>query len=436
MQHYAHKLKCITGKAKQDKNWIFGTLACLINRSSLVECYKELNIHSACGIDGVSVREYGSNLGTNIADLLTRLEAIDYKPLPVKRVFIPKPEKNEMRPLGLPSVEDKLVQMVLKKILEAIFEPDFLPCSHGFRFGKSCHTAIKELNTAIMKKQTNYLVEVDIRKCFDSFDHKWLYEMLKQRISDPVFLGLIWRILKAGVIENNKKTISDKGTPQGGIISPILANIYLHFVLDLWFELRFKKRAKGYVELIRYADDFVVACESKHDADMFLQELRKRLAKFKLEVSEEKTQVISFGKNAFKKAKRTGKKVRSFNFLGFTHYCRATRKGWLVVGCKTAKERLANKLKALNKWLKDVRNACSTQDWWKVLAAKLRGFYGYFGISGNIQSLRKFYQRALSMCFKWLNRRSQKKSMNWEKFIRYLQWNPLPEPRIYHKILF
>ncbi len=426
----------IAEMATRDKKIRFSTLAYLVNESSLAQSYKKLNKASACGSDGVTVRDYGNNLETNIAKLNMLIRAKKYKPRPVRRAYIPKNGKGATRPLGLPSVEDKLVQTVLKEILEAIFEQDFLDCSHGFRPGRSCHTAIKELDNEVMRKPINFVVEVDIKKFFDSVNHKWLYEMLRQRISDPVFLGLIWRMLRAGVMENGKVTTSDDGTPQGGIVSPILANIYLHYVLDLWFEKRFKKQAKGYVKLIRYCDDFVMVCESEYDAKQFLLQLKARLAKFYLEVSEEKTKIIKFGRNVWKQAKKKSIKLESFDFLGFTHFCTSSRNGWFVMRHKTSKKRMASKLKGFNQWLKKMRNICPMRDWWKLTKAKLRGYYNYFGINGNIKCLTRYYQRVKQICFKWVNRRSQKKSMNWEQFAQYTKWNPLPEPRIYHNIWY
>lgn len=433
---YEDKLKVIAEKAKQDKKLKFTSLAHLVNATSLEQSYKRLNKTSACGSDGVTAREYGNNLEANIAELNNMIRSKKYKPKTVKRAYIPKRENGNMRPLGIPSVEDKLIQMVLKEILEAIFEADFSDSSHGFRPGKSCHTAIKELNNEVMKRPINFVVEVDIKRFFDTVNHKWLYEMLRQRISDPVFLGMIWKMLRAGVMENNEIIASNDGTPQGGIVSPILANIYLHYVLDLWFEIEFKKRAKGYTKLIRYCDDFIVVCERRQDAILFLQELRERLAKFHLEGSEEKTQIIKFGRNSWKKAKRTGKKVQSFDFLGFTHFCKSSRKGFFVMGHKTSKKRQPEKLKSFSEWLRKIRNRCPMKDWWRLVIAKLIGYYNYFGINGNIRCLNQYYMLVNRICFKWINRRSQKKSMNWKQYMQYLQWNPLPKPRVYHKILY
>lgn len=436
MQHYEGQLKLIAEKAKQDQKYRFPLLVNLIDEKSLAQGYKGLNKNSACGSDGITVKEYGGNLANNIKELYAKIRSMTYKPRSVKRVYIPKQGKNTLRPLGLPSIEDKIVQTKLKEILEAIYEQDFLGCSHGFRPEKSCHTAIKELDDAIMHRPINYVVEVDIKQFFDSVDHKWLYEMLRQRISDPKFLGLIWRMLRAGVMEEGVVIASDEGTPQGGIVSPVLANIYLHYALDLWVEENFKKQAKGYVQLIRYSDDFVVVCECEYDAHQFLERLKVRLAKFKLEISEEKTQILKFGRKVWKQSKRNGEKVETFDFLGFTHYCAASRNGWFVMGHKTASKRLANKLRAFNDWLKKIRNMYPADEWWKVVRAKLIGHYNYFGINGNYRCLQQYYNRVKTICFKWLNRRSQKKSMNWKQYARYLQRNPLPEPRIYHKILY
>ncbi len=434
---YEDKLNLIAEMAKRDKKVRFTTLYHMVNQDSLQKSYKNLNKTSACGTDGVTVREYGEHLEDNISNLNTRLRRITYKPKSVRRVNIPKPgKKGATRPLGLPATEDKIVQMAAKEILEAIYEQDFKDFSHGFRPGKGCHTAIKELNNAVMYKSINFIVEVDIKKFFDTVNHKWLYEMLKQRIADPVFLGLIWKMLRAGVMEGGQVKTNENGTPQGGIISPILANIYLHYALDLWFDAVYRKRAKGYVQLIRYCDDFVMVCEREHDADLFLELLEERLAMFRLEISEEKTKILKFGRRVWQQTQKNNEKVETFDFLGFTHYCGASRNGLFIMGHKTSKQRLREKLRTHNLWLKKMRNVVPMRDLWKLIKSKLIGHYNYFGINGNMRCLRQYFGRIISLCFKWLNRRSQKKSMNWKQFMKYLQWNPLPQPRIYHKILY
>jgi len=425
------KLRLITERAKQDNKLKFTSLVHLINEESLAACYRELKKDKACGIDGVTVEEYGANLKENLKKLVSDMKAKRYHPQPARRVYIPKAGKSEKRPLGIPSVEDKLVQLSLKKILEAIFEQDFLNSSNGFRPKRNCHMAINRLDKVVMTKPINCIVEVDIEKFFDNVRHYWLLRCIEERVSDPNLLWLVRRFLKAGVVEEGKWIKATQGTPQGGIVSPILANIYLHYILDLWFERKFKTKAKGYMQLIRYCDDFVVACEKSEDAEQFLRELEKRFSKFGLSLSTEKTKIIEFGRRAWERSKVTGRKVPTFNFLGFTHYCKTSRRGKFIVGHKTSKQNLALKLKEIKVWLKKVRNMVSMKEWWPTLRAKLIGHYNYFGISGNMKCLIQFYKRVVSMVFKWINRRSQKKSMTWKK---YIQWNTLPTPTIYHSI--
>lgn len=429
------KLKLIAEKA-QNKKLRFTSLAHHINVELLEQCYKMLRKKAASGVDGVTVARYGENLRSNLEELVERLKAKRYRPKPVRRVYIPKPGKTERRPLGIPSVEDKLVQMALKVLIEPLFETLFRDSSHGFRPSKSCHTAIKQLDNAVMFKRANYIVEVDIAKFFDTVQHARMMDCLKQRISDPSTLWLINKFLKAGVMTDGTWQASDQGTPQGGIISPLLANIYLHYVLDLWFELRFKTKAKGYVELVRYCDDFVVVCESEKDAMRFLEELEPRLAESGLQISQEKTQIIKFGRKALELAQKEGGKAKTFTFLGFTHYCGKSRYGKFQMGHKTSKNNLGRKLKNTNEWLSSIRSVVPTKEWWPILKAKLIGHYNYFGINGNMRSLRQYYNGLIKLVYKWINRRSQKKSMNWKQFRRYLQWNPLPQPSIMHPILY
>jgi len=429
------KLNLIAEKAKRDKGMKFSALIHHINADNLVECFSELKRDKASGIDGVTVEEYGSNLEWNVFDLMERLKSKNYHPKPVRRVYIPKAgNKDEKRGLGIPTVEDKLVQLMLKKLLEAIFEPNFVEFSHGFRPNRNCHTAIKELHEEVMKRPINFIVEVDIRKFFDTVKHYWLLRCLEERISDPNLLGLIRKILKAGVMEEGQYHASELGTPQGGIISPLLANIYLHYVLDIWFERIFKPEAKGYMKMTRYADDFVVFCESESDAKEFLKSLEERFAKFGLGLSVEKTKIIKFGRKAWTQSQKEGKKLDTFNFLGFTHYCAKSRKGHFVISHKTAKENLNRKLKETKEWIKHVRGVLPQRAWWPMLKAKLTGHYNYFGISGNTRCLKQFYWQVTKIAFKWINRRSQRKSMTGKMFAQYLQWNPLPMPKIYHAL--
>lgn len=424
------KLNQIATKAKQDKGLKFTALVHHINEANLAQCYQELKRNKACGIDGVTVESYGKNLGENLRLLVESLKTKRYRPKPVRRVYIPKSGKAEKRPLGIPTVEDKLVQMMLKTLLEGIYEADFMDYSYGFRPGRSCHDAIKALNKAVMTKPINYIVEVDIRKFFDEVSHYWLQRCLEERIRDRNLLWLIRRFLKSGVVSEGQRMSTEVGTPQGGVISPLLANIYLHYVLDLWFERRIKPKSRGYMELVRYCDDFVVCCASEADAKEFMEQLKQRLSKFGLRIAEDKTKILKFGRRAWQQSQKRKEKVGSFDFLGFTHYCKKSRGGSFIIGHKTSKKNMSSKLREIKEWVKKVRNLLKLKDWWPLLKAKLRGHYNYFGVSGNYRCLEKFYRQVFWILFKWINRRSQKKSMTFTEYGQYLQFNPLPKPRI------
>ncbi len=425
-----NKLRLIAERAKQDKKLKFTALVHHINAESLAEYYKLLKKNRACGIDRVTIEEYGSNLQQNVVQLVKQMKTKRYKAQPVRRTYIPKASGKDLRPLGIPTTQDKLVQMALKNILEAVFEPIFLDSSHGFRPNRGCHTAIKRLDNVMIRKPINYIVEVDIRKFFDTVDHEWLMRCVQERVADPNLLWLVGMQLKAGVMEGATLHETDEGTPQGGVVSPLLANIYLHYVLDLWFEKKFKTEASGYVELIRYCDDFVVVCESKSDAKLFLSSAKARLAKFNLKFAREKTRIAKIGKRSWLRAQRTESKIDTITFLGFTMYAMASRTGRFRVQFKTAKANLARKVKKFKEWLKDTNNQVPVSEVWEGAKRRLIGHYNYFGVNGNIRSLHQYYHSCTWMLFKWINRRSQRKSMNYEQFKSYLIWNPLPAPSI------
>jgi len=399
----------------------------------LRECFRELKRNKASGVDGVTVEEYEVNLEENLKGLMGKLKAKRYRPKPVRRVYIPKP-KGGKRPLGIPAVEDRIVQMGLKKILEAIFEADFLEVSYGFRPGRNGHQALNTLNEAIMRKPVNWIVDMDIEKFFDRVDHKWMMKFLEARIADPNILRLIGRFLRAGVMEDGKYYQVERGTPQGGILSPLLANLYLHYCLDLWFEKRVKRELRGYARFIRYADDFVVCFQKTEEAEEFGRILRQRLGKFGLAVSEEKSRIISFGRYPYYWARKERKRLKTFDFLGFTHYCTKTRNGYFKLGLKTSRARYRQKLKETNRWLKEARNMVKMEDLWEVLRMKLRGHYRYYGVSGNTRDIKAFYNQTVKLAYKWINRRSQKKSYNITQFYKMLEYKPLPKPKIYHRI--
>jgi RNA-directed DNA polymerase len=421
----ATELTNIANRAKESPCLRFTSLVHLLNEDFLKGCYLELKKGKAPGIDSMTLEEYGKELEGNIKDLVKRLKAKRYIPQPVRRAYIPKPN-GDKRPLGIPTVEDKIVQMGIKKILEAIYEQDFMDVSYGFRPDRSPHDALDELDKAIVTRPINWIVDMDIEKFFDTIDHEWLMEFLKHRIADPNLLRLIGRFLKSGVVEDGRHIQTDTGTPQGGNLSPVLANIYLHYVLDLWFEKRVKKALKGYGKLIRYADDFVACFQSEREARIFGEELRERMAKFGLSISEAKSKIIRFGRYA-------GQEAGTFDFLGITHYNTRTRSGKYQLGRKTSRKKLRQKLTGMNQWLKSHRSSMPLREWWQILKQKMLGHYRYYGIRGNSRSLLSYEYHVKRLVYKWINRRSQKSSYNWKQFIKWLEHNPLPRPKIYHK---
>lgn len=425
------KLESLTLRAREDPKCKFTSLAHLLSEDFLKGCFRELKRDKASGIDGVTVQGYEVNLEENLKDLVGRMKAKRYRPQPVRRAYIPKPDGGK-RGLGIPAVEDKIVQMGIKKILEAIFEVDFMEVSYGFRPNRSCHDALDVLDKAMMTKPVNYVVDMDIEKFFDTIEHGWLMKCLRERIVDTSLLRLIGRFLRAGAMEEGKYLEVDRGTPQGGIVSPILANIYLHYVLDLWFEKAVKKQLKGYAQLVRYCDDFIVCFQSGNEAKAFEEILKERLDKFGLKIAEGKSRVIGFGRYEWEKARREGGKVATFDFLGFTHYCDKTRGGKFKLGRKTSSKRFRQKVKAVNQWLKRVRNQVTLMEWWRVYRIKLVGHYRYYGISGNMLALKEFARETSNLAYKWINRRSQKKSYTYTQYCKFKRYNPLPEPKIYH----
>lgn len=425
------KLNLISKIAKRDKSCKFKNVVHLLNVRNLKECFYMLKKEKAVGIDGVSFEEYAENLEINLTELVRRMKSFSYRPQPVLRVYIPK-SNGKQRPLGIPALEDKIVQMGITRILTAIYEEDFMDFSYGFRVNRSCHDALKRLDKMIMAEPVNHIIDADLTGFFDNVNHAWLLKCLEERISDRNFLRLIVRFLKSGIIESGNIHKSDVGTPQGGILSPVLANIYLHYILDLWFAKKIKEMVKGYAGIVRYADDFIICVRYKEDTYKIFFELKRRLAKFGLTLSKEKTHIIEFGRYAKENANNRGKKASTFNFLGFTHYCSKNRNGNFIVGRKTERKKYFTKMKEMNKWLKSIRNLMKMKDWWKLLTAKLRGHIQYYGVSGNYTAIKNFYYYTIRLVFKWMNRRSQKKSCNWKTFNTYLRKHPLPKPKIYH----
>lgn len=429
------KLALISERARREGRYQFTCLAHLLNAAFLKGCYHALGRDRACGIDGVSWQAYGERLDENLEDLVAGLKAKRYKPQPARRVYIPKDE-HTTRPLGLPAIEDKIVQKGIARILEAIYEADFLDCSYGFRPGRSGHQALNAVDKTIMTKRINHVIEADIKGFFDHVSHEWLMTFLQDRIKDPSFLLLIRRFLKAGYVDAGLLVRTDRGTPQGGNLSPTLSNVFLHYVLDLWFEKKLKcePQVRGECHLVRYADDFICMVQYADDAQYMVQALRERFAKFDLELHPDKTRVISFGRYERHNAKQQTRKAHTFDFLGFTHLCDESRRGKFIVSRRTSRKKFRMKLKEMNAYLKSVRNTTKVKAWWPTLQAKLRGHYQYYGVSGNMRMLTCFYVATKRLTLKWLNRRSQRKSFSWKRFQLYLNHYPLPQPRIVHNL--
>lgn len=397
-----------------------------INYESILQEHKEQQRNKSTGIDGINKDKYAEELKDNIEELITEMKQFKYRPQPVKRVYIPKPGIEKKRPLGIPAYKDKIVQGVMSKILNAIYENIFLDCSYGFRPNKSCHDAIKELNRIITEERVNYIVDADIKGFFENINHEWLIRFLKHEIQDKHFIRYIGRFLNCGIMEQGRKIRQDIGTPQGGLISPILANVYLHYVLDLWIEKDIKKRYKGKVYLIRYADDFVVCFEYEKEANKFYKELKERLNKFNLQLAEDKTKIIKFGKS------NNGSKD-TFDFLGFSHINGKTRRGRYKVIHKTSKKKLKSKKINAKKWIKE-NIQLKTMEIIKKLNIKLIGHYRYYGITDNYNKLVEFQNYIIRTLFKELRKRGQKKRINWEKYETILRYNPIVNPKIYVKI--
>lgn len=425
------KLNLISERVKRDDACRLTSLVHLLNEESLKESFLMLKKGRAAGIDGETIESYSENLESNLESLVTRMKNQSYHPKPARRTYIAK-ANGQQRPLGIPAVEDKIVQRGIAQVLEAIYENDFLDFSYGFRPHRSCHQALKALNHIVMTKPINHVIDADIKGFFDHVDHEWMMKFLNVRIGDPNLLRLIKRFLKNGYMESGQLHATNEGTPQGGVVSPILANIYLHYVLDLWMEKVVKPQCRGVVEIVRYADDFVICVQYKDDAERILDGLKTRLEKFNLELAGDKTRLIEFGRFAKKNANANGVRASTFNFLGFTHFIDKTRKNGFKLGRKTDAKKFRTKLKEMNEWLRTIRNLIVLKDIWKILRAKLRGHFQYFGVSGNYRSIKKFEHRTKHLVLKWLNRRSQKKSFKWETFVKYLERHPLPTAAIHH----
>ena len=399
--------------------------------SWLMEAFERTRKDGAPGVDGVTWEEYEGSLFSNLAALLKRVKSGTYRAPPVKRAYIPK-GKDEVRPIGIPTLEDKVLQRAVVMLLEPIVEQQFLECSFGFRPGKSAHQALERIWQKTMDERTCWVVDIDIRKFFDTLEHDKLREMVHKRIRDGVITRVIGKWLAAGVMENGEWHGMEEGTPQGGVISPMLANLYLHDVLDAWLAEVVPPYLKGRVHLVRYADDAVIICGRREDAEMLMRVLPKRLGKYGLTLHPEKTRLVRFQQPVNRRGEdRDGLPPTTFDFLGFTHYWALSRKGSWIVKRKTAKGRLARAVTRVGSWCKKVRHL-PIREQHRALCAKVRGHCAYYGITGNFRSLANFIYVVERQWKFWLNRRGNAVRFTWDKLQALRARLPLPRPRIVH----
>ena len=425
------RLRKVAEQAKQAPDMVFTTLAHHIDVVFLKEAFHLTRKDAASGVDQQTAAEYEEQLDSNLTSLLDRFKSGTYKAPPVKRVYIPK-SNGAVRPIGIPTIEDKVLQRAVAMVLGAVYEQDFLSCSYGFRPGRSCHQALETLWRGIMGMGGKYVYEVDIRKFFDTLDHGHLRSFLDLRVRDGVIRRAIDKWLKAGVFEAGQLSYLDAGTPQGGVISPLLANIYLHEVLDKWFEHVVKPRLQGEAFLIRYADDFVMVFSNEMDSRKVEEVLPKRLGRFGLAVHPEKTRLIRFLPSSGGSG-GSGHPRLSFDLLGFTHYWGKSLKGNWVVKRKTAKDRLARSLKTVGEWCR-VNRHNDVADQYRALVLKIKGHCQYYGITGNASMLNAFRDGVQKLWWKWLNRRSQRNDMTWQDFNLMRKAYPLPIPIAVHSV--
>jgi RNA-directed DNA polymerase len=423
------ELSRITELAKEDKHRQFTSIAHFLTVEALYAAFLNLRKEASAGVDGVRHEEYAGNVRENLEKLHERMKRGQYRAMPLRRIYIPK-EDGKQRPISIPALEDKIVQKATTEVLNAIYEQDFLDCSYGFRPGRGAHDALDEVGRVICRHPVSFILEADICSYFDSIVRSQLMEMIEKRVRDGSILRLIGKWIHVGVIDEGRLLVTETGTGQGQVISPLLANIYLHYVLDTWFAEMVKPRLRGEAHLIRYADDFILCFQYREDAEKVLEVLTKRFAKYGLTLHPEKTRLIEFGREALTRSEAEGgKKPKTFDFLGFTHVCARSRRGQFTIHVRTMKKRLRRSLMAISSWCQQHLHDPVVEQW-KALNAKLRGHYQYYGRSTNFWSLRSFYRTVLRVWRWWLNRRSRGKTVNGSVFGQILRRFPLLLPRI------
>jgi RNA-directed DNA polymerase len=431
------KRQRIVELARQSPRMGFTSLAHLIDIDWLYEAWRLTRKDGAAGVDGQTAADYERELEANLRSLLDRAKSGTYRAPPVRRVHIPKGGGSataETRPIGIPTLEDKVLQRAVVMLLEPIYEQDFYDCSHGFRPGRGAHQALEALWKQTMVDRGGWIVEVDIRKFFDTLDHRHLREFVGRRVRDGVLLRLIGKWLSAGVMEDGTVSYPDSGSPQGGVISPMLSNVYLHYVLDDWFEREAQPRLKGRAHLVRFADDFVIGFADEQDARRVMQVLPKRFGRYGLSLHPEKTRLVRFQRPS---SRRDGGNVDrgpgSFDFLGFTHIWALSQRGYWVVRQRTAASRLRRAVRSIAQWCRSNRHLPIVEQQ-RMLSRKVRGHFAYYGITGNSTALSRF-RTAVEDCWrKWLNRRNRQRTTTWAAFNRLLERYPLPAVRVPHSI--
>ena len=427
------KQERIAKLAREAPAMAFKTLAHHIDIGWLREAYRRTRKDGATGVDGQTAEQYAANLESNLGSLLDRAKSGTYRAPPLRRVHIPKGSGTETRPIGIPTFEDKILQRAVTMVLEAVYEQDFLDCSYGFRPKRSAHQALATLQHEAVKMAGGWLIELDIRAYFDTLEHEHLREILRHRVLDGVVLRLIGKWLNAGVLEDGRLTYPESGSPQGGVISPLLANIYLHEVLDTWFEREVKPRLLGKAHLVRYADDAVLLFANEKDARKVMAVLSKRFGKYGLTLHPEKTRLVEFLRpdRRLPSSEEGPKGPGTFDLLGFTHVWSKSLNGKWVVKQRTAKDRFRRSLKRVVEWCRKHRHD-DVRAQHKALGRKLLGHFGYFGIPGNSEALSRFRHEVTQAWRKWLDRRSQRARMTWQRMMRLLEHYPLPPPRMPH----
>ena len=424
-------LERIGEKARSDRGLVFTSLYHHVTDvDNLRACYEALPADRAVGVDGVTKEQYGEHLEENLQGLSQRLRRMGYKPQPKRRSTIPKPGSKKGRPLGISCFEDKLVELALKRVLEPIYETMFEASSHGYRAGCSQHGCLDVLGRTIQRRRVNQVVEADIKSFFDKVNHEWMLKFLRQRIGDPRIIRLIARMLKGGILEEGLVKATEEGTSQGSILSPLLSNIYLHYVLDLWFSRVVGPQCRGEAYYFRFADDFVTCFQYPEDARGFMERLESRLGEFGLQLAKEKTRRIEFGRFARENAYRRGEKPAEFTFLGFTHYCGKTKHGRFKVKRRTSRKKLRRSLSEFSDWARRARHKLGKGEMLKRAKVRVQGHLNYYAITDNAQWCNCFVYHATRILLKWLNRKSQRKAYTWAQYNQALAWVCWPRVRI------